>query len=105
MTEWTQAYWARRALWLVQMVKRAKHDKQPAHVVTAIKRAAEAHRVVANMLKDDNAESACEACGGSGVLFDTGSDRRSTLERCDACKRFNTDEDAMSAVRQMFNGE
>ena len=39
----------------------------------------------------------CESCKGEGwLLSDNG--KRMTIERCDTCKRFNSDSDATVAV-------
>jgi hypothetical protein len=47
----------------------------------------------------------CEECGGSGILFDTQSLPAHTIERCDACKQFESDEEAMAFVRSLVEDQ
>lgn len=44
----------------------------------------------------------CEACGGCGVLF--GASDVNTIERCDACARFKTDQAAIDDVEKLYQG-
>ena len=68
-------------------------------------------------LKRERSGHQCEACGGQGILFtfttkdatkvvDTESfSQPPTIERCDACKRYPSDDHAAAAVMRLVNEE
>lgn len=43
----------------------------------------------------------CEACKGVGVLFDTQPPPHFVIERCDACKRFASDDEAGAHLQKV----
>lgn len=106
MNRWTQAYWARKAISFVWLHKQAHKEGLPPNVQQAIAEATRAIAHVGNLLKGSEEPAACEECGGVGILFapsvrtrEDQFSRPPTIERCDACKQFASDNEAMAELR------
>lgn len=110
MNRWTQAYWARRSLALVALSKLAKQAGHYGLIAQEIASTARSLAYIGNLLRVPNEPSACETCGGSGILVgQTTPPRRAgefssppTIERCDACKQFASDDEAAAEVRMLL---